>query len=511
MKTVQALLEAKTGRPLGKPRKLNGHAPPIANARPYVSHLSDEQILAKAFASENGGRLKKLLDGDTADYSTASEADLACAGDLAFWFQLNAEKIESIMRESKLMREKWDTTRPIKGTHGDRQTYLEQTIRFALKNKTDYFGKDQRPEMHQPEPVVPDAKGRKSENKKPNGATPDHKAFNYKPHMKPAQDLIDHPPPPIPYLVQDLFARGASVLLIGKPKSFKTTLALQIALALCGNKEMLADWAVFGKITKSYRVCIIDYEQSEAIAAQMMARFSAKKAKGLFRIDKFPKLDAAGIGELRKLIHEQKLDMVIIDSWTRMAPTGERNVGVFASEAEIMQRVTDLAHETGCVIVVIAHAGKRDAADDPMQMIAGTNALPASADDIAVLFKDGEDEGQIVRRKLFVSGRNIAKHGTYILEKLDTETRFVLKGSEDVYVRGETRRKILGLLGGGAALTPTDLAKSLGRDRGQVHRALNTLVFENMILAVGEGRYQRRTDAVIELLKTAKRRKNEPR
>jgi hypothetical protein len=84
-----------------------------------------------------------------------------------------------------------------------------------------------------------------------------------------------------------------------------------------------------------------------------------------------------------------------------------------------MDRVTKLAHKTRCLIVVIAHGGKRDAADDPMQMIASTNALPASVEDVLVLFKgkDDEDDGQFVRRRLFMTGRHIAKHGTYILEK----------------------------------------------------------------------------------------------
>jgi hypothetical protein len=63
-----------------------------------------------------------------------------------------------------------------------------------------------------------------------------------------------------------------------------------------------------------------------------------------------------------------------------------------------MQRVTNLAHETGCLNLTIAHGGKRDGAEDPMQMITGTNALPASVDDVLVLSKHGEDEDQTVRR-----------------------------------------------------------------------------------------------------------------
>ena len=134
-----------------------------------------------------------------------------------------------------------------------------------------------------------------------------------------------------------------------------------------------------------------------------------------------------GLAELERLILGERLDTVIIDSWTRAMPAMRPGAGVFMGEAEIMQRLTNLAHRLGCLIIVIAHGGKRDAADDPMQMIAATNALPASVDDVLVLFKDGDDVNGTVRRKLFVSGRNIAKPGTYILERHETQAAFVLR------------------------------------------------------------------------------------
>jgi len=491
-------VEKITG-PLVKPKKTNGAAragaPIIATERPYPKDMSDEQVLEQfAFSSANGARLKKLLGGDISDYPSASEADLACASDLAFWLHLDPQRIEDAMRDSDLARDKWD----------ENKTYLARTIHKALEGKTDYFGKRTPVQTNGHEVELPKTEAKadqKMRKDKDGDKPPDPKAFDYKQHMKSMQDLLDNPPPPIVFVLLYLLARGACSLLIGKPKSFKTTLAMQIALALCGNKRLLADWAEFGTIQKSCRVAIIDYEQSEQIATQMMLRFKAETVKGLVRIDAFPKLDETGVNELRKLITEQKLDVVIIDSWTRAMPAMRPGSGVFMGEAEIMQRITNLAHETGCHIMVIAHGGKRDAADDPMQMIAGTNALPASVDDVLVLFKDGEDEGSTVRRKLFVSGRNIAKHGTYVLEKRDVDACFVLKGSEDSYVRGEARRKILGLLGGGAALTPNDLAKSMGRDRAQVYRALMSLVEAKLVIALDKGRYIKRSAKIVASLK----------
>jgi hypothetical protein len=325
---------------------------------------------------------------------------------------------------------------------------------------------------------------------------PDAAPFDYRQHMTSVQKLLDHPPAPIQFLLDGLVAKGACSLLIGKPKSFKSTLAMQIALALCGNPALLADWAEFRLASsKRYRVAIIDYEQSDAIAHGLIARFGVKKVRGMKRLgNKFPKMDEAGVAALRRLIVGEKLDLVIMDSLVRMMPGQDKPTSVFQHEGKVMQRLTELAHETGCHIMVIAHAGKRDAADDPMQMIAGTNALPASVDDVLVLFKDqdSDDTGGAKARKLFVNGRHIAKSGTYVLEKLDQQPCFVLKGEEAVFVRGATCKKLMELLGGAEdALTVSDLAQLLSRNRGTIHKALGGLIKDRLVVKL-KGKYTTR-------------------
>lgn len=314
-------------------------------------------------------------------------------------------------------------------------------------------------------------------------------AFDYKQHLRPMQALLDNPPPPIKYVVPGLFARGASVLLIGKPKSFKSTLACQIAIGLCGNPDLFDRWAEFAPVVGAHRVVVIDYEQSEQIAAQLLARFRKERVPGFQRIDTFPKLDEEGIEALRGLIAGEKLDAVIIDSWTRAQPELRSGKGVFMGEGEIMQRLTNLAHETGCLIIVIAHGGKRDAADDPMQMIAGTNALPASVDDVLVLYKDGDDEGATIRRNLFVSGRNIPKPGTYVLERHVAEAHFVVMGNQDTLIRGEARQKIVALLNMGDPLNLTAIGKALDMPKSNVHRTVEGLARDRLVISNGDGRY----------------------
>jgi putative DNA primase/helicase len=86
--------------------------------------IDDGDLLRRAATARNGTKFSALMNGDTSAYKSASEADLALCGLLAFWTDGNTERIDRIFRTSGLMRTKWDERR------GDR-TYGEDTIARA--------------------------------------------------------------------------------------------------------------------------------------------------------------------------------------------------------------------------------------------------------------------------------------------------------------------------------------------------------------------------------------------
>lgn len=95
---------------------------------------TDDKLLARAFEAANGDKLRRLWNGDTTDYPSASEADLALASLLAFWSGPDAMRLETLMRSSGLAREKWDTRRYSGG-----QTYLEAVVTKALSGRTEFY------------------------------------------------------------------------------------------------------------------------------------------------------------------------------------------------------------------------------------------------------------------------------------------------------------------------------------------------------------------------------------
>ena len=86
-----------------------------------------EQLLQLAKSSKNGAAFTALWNGALEGYSSPSEADLALCSYLAFWTGRDASKMDTMFRQSGLMRDKWD--RQQSGT-----TYGAITIQKAIEH-----------------------------------------------------------------------------------------------------------------------------------------------------------------------------------------------------------------------------------------------------------------------------------------------------------------------------------------------------------------------------------------
>jgi hypothetical protein len=95
--------------------------------------LEDHALLERACAASNGDKFRGLWNGDSGPYNgDESAADLALCDVLAFWCSGDAVRIDSLFRQSGLMRGKWDERR-------GEQTYGQRTIRKALEGRTEYY------------------------------------------------------------------------------------------------------------------------------------------------------------------------------------------------------------------------------------------------------------------------------------------------------------------------------------------------------------------------------------
>lgn len=87
---------------------IGGGREPQAIIRPAVNLQTAEEIVHAAVKSRNGDKFKALYSGNITGYTSQSEADMALCNMLAFWTGCDADKMDSIFRQSGLMRDKWD-------------------------------------------------------------------------------------------------------------------------------------------------------------------------------------------------------------------------------------------------------------------------------------------------------------------------------------------------------------------------------------------------------------------
>lgn len=83
---------------------------PTTSALPMwtIPTLTEQELIEKMLNSHNGDKFAKLYSGDFSDYPSQSEADMAFCSMLAFWCGEDTSLMDSIYRNSGLMRDKWD-------------------------------------------------------------------------------------------------------------------------------------------------------------------------------------------------------------------------------------------------------------------------------------------------------------------------------------------------------------------------------------------------------------------
>jgi hypothetical protein len=92
--------------------------------------LSDHEIVGQAMRARNGDKFARLWAGDTRDYPSDSEADLALCRLLAFWVGPDPGRVEALFSQSAPgKREKW----------AGRPDYRARTVERAVEDQKEFF------------------------------------------------------------------------------------------------------------------------------------------------------------------------------------------------------------------------------------------------------------------------------------------------------------------------------------------------------------------------------------
>lgn len=283
---------------------------------------------------------------------------------------------------------------------------------------------------------------------------------------------------PTEWVVPGILPQGA-IILGGRPKLGKSWAALDIAIAV-------ADGSVaFGKQCSAGNVLYGALEDTLRRLKSRMWKLTGPSAWPT-RLDflcELPRADEGGIEIVRSwLVQAEMPRLVIVDTLAKVRPGKGRDEGNYDADYRAVTCWKELADEFNVAIVLVHHVRKM-VADDPIEMISGTNGLTGAADAILILNRTGQGS------TLGGRGRDLEDFALAIHFDSQDCRWSVLGDAADVQ-RSNERNAILGVLARSPVpLAPKQIAATLGAKDDAVRQMVLRMTEAGEITKVGRGLY----------------------
>lgn len=234
------------------------------------------------------------------------------------------------------------------------------------------------------------------------------------------------PPPPMKWMVENMFCEGDINLLIGEPGIGKSWFTMALAIAIAGGQDTFLSHPVL----KHGKVLYIDEENPEDLIFQRMTKLgmTPEIAKNIryvsnagIRLDREPEV-------LLEECFAFEPILVVLDSLTRLHTEDENNAGAVA--ALFNNAIKPLSREAGAGVLLIHHVNKTESSSG-YKRSRGSGDITGSPDAAFDVRDLGEGILQVVNYK----SRRIAQgHSLYYTIKDTPEGGVELQGGPDIPV-----------------------------------------------------------------------------
>lgn len=279
-------------------------------------------------------------------------------------------------------------------------------------------------------------------------------------------DLLNADFPEIEWAVPGLVHCGLT-FLAGRPKIGKSWLTLQLAGAVGTGGEFLGQRAVEG------RVLVYALEDSPRRLKQRLALQKVAPDAAVT----FSPMKWDGWAELEQELSRTDYRLVIVDTISRTFGAADQNdPGAMTAMLAKPQRLA-LQHNTS--ILVVDHHRKSHSVERGIDDLIGSTAKSAVADTILKLCREQGKHDTFLQ----VTGRDIEEEKSLVV-KFDQNSRWQLKGEAAQGHQKALRNRIIEAiseLSQRGLATNATIADAIGRDRGQVNRAIVEMCAGNQI------------------------------
>jgi hypothetical protein len=202
-----------------------------------------------------------------------------------------------------------------------------------------------------------------------------------------AKELYDMKFVPQVFLIEDLLPQRGLVLLVGREKSGKTWLALQVSQAVCTGGQ------VFGRETTKGKVVYFSCDDpDEAAFRGRIFSFQQWDPTDDFvlytSIIPTSTADPDGLEHLETVIRKEKPTLLVLDTFRACFLHADENDQ--RDVTRISNGLKRLALRYDCVILVIHHQNKSPGSENWLDKVSGSTGLAAGATMIWGLMEEGE-------------------------------------------------------------------------------------------------------------------------
>lgn len=284
---------------------------------------------------------------------------------------------------------------------------------------------------------------------------------------------------PVSWIVPGIIPQGA-IIFGGRPKLGKSWAVLDTGIAVAEGGVTLGVRCEEGDVL---------YAALEDTERRLKSRMWTLKGdapwpKRLNFMCELPRADEGGVELVRKWIEQADAPrLVIIDTLAKVRPGKGRDEGNYDADYRAVTAWKLLADEFNIAVVLVHHVRKL-VAEDPLEMISGTNGLTGAAD--AILILNRSSQGCTLGGR----GRDLEEFELAI--KFDPQScRWAALGNAADAFRSNERNTILQLLAESLQpLSPKDIVSHIdGSSPDAIRQMLSRMVEAGEAVKAGRGLY----------------------
>lgn len=291
------------------------------------------------------------------------------------------------------------------------------------------------------------------------------------PALLTAGDILAAADAPDPdWLIDGLVPTGGVVLLVGRPKSGKSTFARALAVAVAQGRPFLERQVRHGPVL--------------LLSLEDRPRDVGRHLRFLGLTPQDPLLVATAVDRperLREWVAAHRPTLVVVDTVGRLVRL--KDAGAYAEVVGALEGVLRLARESGAALVLLHHAPKGSDGRDPVDAPLGSTAFAGTADVILHL-KRAQDGARTL-----ASVQRVGEDLEESVLTLGQDGWPALTGTKREAQEAQTADAILDLLRlREEGCTTREILEAVGGEWGQKLRALKRLAREGKVIQEGAGR-----------------------